>query len=285
MGYEFVDYSERLLSNSFMRPAVERAIAGMGLPAGARVLDTGCGAGAHFALFDRMVEGVRIVGTDLTEGHLEAARGQVARLGLRERVELHEVDLRDPLPFEEGSFDGIWVANVISPKTFPQPSQFVRRLARLLRPGGVLAIYESYGVRPLFLPGYPRLEHLIGVARCLSRYAPDEGWVPEEHPESSRGWLLAAGLEEVRLEVHTIKHEAPLPDEVFNYVVNEVLRGYYALAVSAAGRQAGMTADDLELWERLSAPDGPDCIARQPGYYCVATALTAYGRAPRKLAR
>jgi len=283
MGYEFVDYSEKLLSNSFMRPAVERAIAGMGLSAGARVLDAGCGAGAHFAQFDKLVEGVRIVGADLTEGHLEAARRQVARLGLSERVELHEVDLRGPLPFEEASFDGIWVANVISPKTFPQPRQFVRRLARLLRPGGVLAIYEGYGVRPFFLPGHPRLEHLIGVARCLSRHAPDEHWVPEEHPESSRGWLLAAGLQDVRLEVHTIKHEAPLPEEVFRYVMEEVLQGYYGQAVSAAGRHAGMTAEDLELWERLSKPDSPDCIARQPGYYCVATALTAYGLAPREL--
>ncbi|MGQ9554760.1 MAG: class I SAM-dependent methyltransferase [Anaerolineae bacterium] len=280
MAYEFVDYSESLLRNFFMLPAVETAIAAMNLPAGAHVLDAGCGAGAHFPLFAKLVNDVHIVGVDLTPGHIEAARHQVNRWGLQKYVEVLELDLRGSLPFAYASFDGIWVANVISPKTFARPSEFVQRLSRLLRPGGILAIYEGYGVRPLFLPGYPRLEHLIGVARCLTRHAPDEDWAPDQHPENSRGWLLAAKLESVRLDVHTIKYEAPLPDEVFGYVVNEVLGGYYAEAVRTGGEMAGMTVQDIELWERISNPASPHCIASQPGYYCIATAITAYGYAP-----
>ena len=280
MGYAFVDYSERLLRNTLFHPAVRAAIAGMGLPAGALVLDAGCGAGAHFGIFAELVPGVRIIGADLTDGHLQAAQAQVNRLGMQGQVEIHKVDLRKPLPYEEGTFDGIWVANVISPKTFAKPSDFVSRLSRLLRPGGVVAIYESYVLRPLILPGYPRLEHLIGLARLLARQAPDELWLPQELPERSTTWLIAAGLEQVRLEVQMLKLEPPLCQDARKYLLEEFLQGAYAEAVRARGKEAGMTPEDFALWERLSDPSGPHCILNEPGYYCLIPILTAYGRRP-----
>jgi len=80
------------------------------------------------------------------------------------------------------------------------------------------------------------------------------------------------------LAVQLVKHEAPLSDEAMHYVTEEVLQSCYAEAVKTAERAAGMTDEDLELWERISDLSSPEVIARQSAYYCLATVLTAYGR-------
>lgn len=281
MAYEFLDYSEGLLSNAFARPAVEGAIASLDLPRGAHVLDAGCGAGAHFPmLYEAIGENGQIVGVDFTPGHLEAARQEVERLGLGDSVEVREVDLRRPLPFGAGSFDAVWVSNVISPKTVASPEDLVREFWRVLRPGGVAAIFENYGVRPCFLPGYPLLEHKIGIARCLKRVAADERWLPQWHPERSKDWLLAVGFDRVRLDIELLRHDAPLSEAAHKYIQNEVFEGYYGDMVKLYGAKAGMTADEIALWERISDVDNPECVLREPGYYCFCHTLLARGVKP-----
>ena len=278
MPYEFMDYSERLLRNALSRQAALNAVTALQIPEGAVVLDVGCGAGAYFGvLLDAVGETGQVVGIDLTPGHLDAARLQAARSEYAGRVVVQEVDIREPLPFESGSFDAVWVSNVISPKTVASPPAFVRELTRLLRPAGVLGIFETYGVRPTFLPGHPRLEHLIGVARSLRRSAIDEDWQPTWHPECSRSWLLESGLEAVQLDVELIVHQSPLESDMYGQIRDEVLGGYYGEAVQQYGMAAGMTKDDLALWSRLSDPESPDFVLRQSGYYCMTHALLARG--------
>ncbi len=79
----------------YERPAI---LALAGDVAGLRVLDAGCGGGAHAAaLVDR---GAILTGIDTSAGLLEIAR---RRLG--GRVQLMLADLNEPLPFEDGAFD------------------------------------------------------------------------------------------------------------------------------------------------------------------------------------
>ncbi|MFT4000987.1 MAG: class I SAM-dependent methyltransferase [Rhizobium sp.] len=79
----------------YERPAI---LALAGDVAGLRVLDAGCGGGAHAAaLVDR---GAILTGIDASAGLLEIAR---RRLG--GRVQLMLADLNEPLPFEDGAFD------------------------------------------------------------------------------------------------------------------------------------------------------------------------------------
>lgn len=87
----------------YERPA---ALALMGELAGQRVLDAGCGAGAHAAA---MVErGARVTGIDKSRALLEIAR---RRLG--PDVHLAEADLSQGLPFADGSFDAILASLVM----------------------------------------------------------------------------------------------------------------------------------------------------------------------------
>ncbi|NEI70009.1 methyltransferase domain-containing protein [Rhizobium lusitanum] len=79
----------------YERPAI---LALAGDVAGLRVLDAGCGGGAHAAaLIDR---GAILTGVDASAGLLE-----IARRRLEGRARLILADLNEPLPFEDGAFD------------------------------------------------------------------------------------------------------------------------------------------------------------------------------------
>lgn len=75
------------------------------------------------------------------------------------------VDVRAELPAAAHSCDAIWIADVLYPDMVGEPAGAVTRLARLLKPGGVLGVFYGNWLRPVYLPGYARLEYLIGAAR------------------------------------------------------------------------------------------------------------------------
>lgn len=98
---------------------------------GLHVLDAGCGSGIYAELLaDR---GARVTGIDGSAAMLEHAR---RRLAARE-VDLRVADLRAPLPFADGGFDGIVSALVLHYLRDWAPA--LAEFRRVLRPGGWLA--------------------------------------------------------------------------------------------------------------------------------------------------
>jgi SAM-dependent methyltransferase len=89
-------------------------------PPDARILDLGCGTGWLADSFESYV------GVDASPEAVEAAR----RLGRDVRVGT----LDEPLPFDEGAFDGVILKDVL--EHVPDPVSVVREARRLLRPGG-----------------------------------------------------------------------------------------------------------------------------------------------------
>ncbi|MFF9126506.1 class I SAM-dependent methyltransferase [Streptomyces sp. NPDC014889] len=115
-----------LVNAYYERPAV---LALAGDVAGRRILDAGCGSGPlSAALRDR---GALVTGIDASAGMLELAR---RRLG--DDVNLHVVDLRDPLPFDDGAFDDVVASLVLHYLEDWGPT--LAELRRVLRPGGRL---------------------------------------------------------------------------------------------------------------------------------------------------
>ncbi|MGW6704946.1 class I SAM-dependent methyltransferase [Streptomyces sp. NPDC054956] len=97
--------------------------------AGRRILDAGCGSGAlSAALRDR---GAVVTGIDASAGMLVLAR---RRLG--DDAALHQVDLRGPLPFADGEFDGVVASLVLHYLEDWEP--VLAELRRVLGPGGRL---------------------------------------------------------------------------------------------------------------------------------------------------
>ena len=98
------------------------------VPAGARVLDAGCGSGRD--LTSLQAAGFIPVGLDLSP---RLARLAEARSGITVEVG----DLRSP-PFSAASFQGIWAMASLLHLEREEVTGTLRELGRILTPGGVL---------------------------------------------------------------------------------------------------------------------------------------------------
>ncbi|TKB57220.1 MAG: class I SAM-dependent methyltransferase [Nitrospira sp.] len=107
------------------------------LPAGASLLDLGCGGGQDAGDLDR--RGYHVVGVDRTSALLSAGRRRYPSLPLV------RADLRD-LPFQAMSFDGLWAAASLMHFPKPDARRILADLYKLVRPGGLFAATVTYGV-------------------------------------------------------------------------------------------------------------------------------------------
>ncbi|MFE9450267.1 class I SAM-dependent methyltransferase [Streptomyces sp. NPDC006739] len=120
-------------------PAYAAAAAGLGLRAGDRVLDAGCGTGRALPPLRAAVgpTGV-LVGLDLTPAMLRAA----VRAGRDREGTLLLADV-GALPLRSGTFDAVFAAGLVA--HLPHPVENLRELARVVRPGGTLALFHPIG--------------------------------------------------------------------------------------------------------------------------------------------
>jgi demethylmenaquinone methyltransferase/2-methoxy-6-polyprenyl-1,4-benzoquinol methylase len=105
-----------------------RTVRSLGLPAGSTVLDLACGTGDLCRGLS--VRGLRPVGVDLSFGMLAAARTDAPLV--------HGDALRLPLP--DRSVDGATCGFAL--RNFERLSPFFAELARVVRPGGRIALLE-----------------------------------------------------------------------------------------------------------------------------------------------
>jgi demethylmenaquinone methyltransferase / 2-methoxy-6-polyprenyl-1,4-benzoquinol methylase len=113
---------------------------------GDTVLDVACGTGA-VALELARRHGCRVVGIDQSPEMLAEGRRRVDAAGLGGRVELREGRAED-LPFGDEAFDGLTFTYLL--RYVDDPAAAMRELARVVRPGGKIAMLEfSVPSRPL----------------------------------------------------------------------------------------------------------------------------------------
>lgn len=133
------------------------------LPRGARVADVGCGPGHHTRLLRE--RGFLAVGFDLSWGMLRSQ--QVPGVA--------QADMR-VLPLKAGAVDAVWCAAALLHIPRAEVPVVLREFARVLRPGGQLAISLAEGdgefAEPVsYHPSHQRwyvLHRLEPVARQLS---------------------------------------------------------------------------------------------------------------------
>ncbi|MET8952115.1 class I SAM-dependent methyltransferase [Streptomyces sp. NPDC004393] len=120
-------------------PAYAAAVAALGLHEGDRVLDAGCGTGRALPPLRVAVgpSGV-VLGADLTPAMLEAA----VRAGRDRDGRLLLADVA-ALPLCTESLDAVFAAGLIA--HLPAPARTLRELARVVRPGGLLALFHPIG--------------------------------------------------------------------------------------------------------------------------------------------
>ncbi|MGI5371556.1 class I SAM-dependent methyltransferase [Streptomyces iakyrus] len=120
-------------------PAYAAAVAELGLRAGDRVLDAGCGTGRALPPLRAAVGASGVVlGADLTPAMLREA----VRAGRDRDGQLLLTDVA-ALPLRSRSLDAVFGAGLIS--HLESPAENLRELARVVRPGGVLALFHPIG--------------------------------------------------------------------------------------------------------------------------------------------
>jgi demethylmenaquinone methyltransferase / 2-methoxy-6-polyprenyl-1,4-benzoquinol methylase len=133
------DLLNRVISLGIDQSWRKKTIAALRLAPKARVLDLATGTADLAILAARAESSATVVGLDPSSRMLEVGRQKVARAGLNDRVELVIGDA-ERLPFEDRSFDGICMAFGI--RNVPDRDRALREMARVIRPGGTIAILE-----------------------------------------------------------------------------------------------------------------------------------------------
>ncbi|MGH9331011.1 MAG: bifunctional demethylmenaquinone methyltransferase/2-methoxy-6-polyprenyl-1,4-benzoquinol methylase UbiE [Vicinamibacterales bacterium] len=202
------DLLNHLLSLGLDRRWRARAVTELQLADGERLLDLCTGTGdlaiAAAGLGDpHSIPPNRIVGVDFAAAMLHIARDKLRARELQARIALVRGDATT-LPVRAQSFDAASIGFGI--RNVDRPERAVAELARVLRPGGRLAILEFGfpkipGIRALYRLYFRRLLPLIG--RALSHHRDAYSYLPEsveafQSPEAFSRMLESAGFARVR---------------------------------------------------------------------------------------
>ncbi|HWP07025.1 MAG TPA: bifunctional demethylmenaquinone methyltransferase/2-methoxy-6-polyprenyl-1,4-benzoquinol methylase UbiE [Polyangiaceae bacterium] len=133
------DFVNRVISLGIDQSWRRRTVQALALGPGACVLDLATGTGDLALLVASAEPTARVVGLDPSEKMLEIARQKVEKAGLLARIDLVQGDA-ETLPFADASFDGVCIAFGI--RNVPDRDRALREMARVVRPGGHVAILE-----------------------------------------------------------------------------------------------------------------------------------------------
>jgi SAM-dependent methyltransferase len=129
--------------------AVDRLLPSLQIDAGSTVLDVGSGLGGPARRIAQL-SGATVVGVDITEEYVEAARALSRRLGLEDRVSFHHSDITEHRPIS--SYDAAVTMHV--QMNVADKAAWFSAIGARLAPGARLATWEvvSAGSVPLVYP-------------------------------------------------------------------------------------------------------------------------------------
>ncbi|MFD7098903.1 class I SAM-dependent methyltransferase [Streptomyces xanthophaeus] len=183
-GARAADWDRKFPSDG---PAFATAVAEFGLRPGDRVLDAGCGTGRALTPLRAAVGPSGLVlGADLTPQMLTAAQ----QAGRTAEGALLLADVAR-LPLRDAALDAVFAAGLIA--HLPDPGPNLRELARVVRPGGRLALFHPIGRAALaarhgreLTPQDMRAEHNLGPLLAGS------GWEMTSYADEDERFLVVA---------------------------------------------------------------------------------------------
>lgn len=248
----------------FWRAHDRELIAQLELAPNANVLDAGCGSGDHALLLAERAPLGRVTALDLSEAAIAALRARIASTRFERRVTPQVGDIT-ALPFAAASFDAAWSSHVLH--FMADPVACVRELARVVRPGGLIAVREDRALLhclPLDVGlAAPGIEERVNSSF--------EAWFAEDLAQRGRvtmGWLgvlRAGGLHDVRAKSVLMELTPPFAAPQASYLRRRLARQSSDERVSTADRDA---------LRELSTEGGPhDALARNDLHFVSVSSL------------
>jgi 2-polyprenyl-3-methyl-5-hydroxy-6-metoxy-1,4-benzoquinol methylase len=155
---------------------------------GLDLLDIGCGPGTITVDLAARVAPGRVVGLDVSPDPLAEARAGAAAAGVEVEFQVGDVYA---LRSEDDSFDVVHAHQVLQHLTDPVAA--LREMARVCRPGGVIAVRDVDYAATVWFPADPGLDQWLDLYGRVARRN-------EAEPDAGRrllAWARAAGLRDI----------------------------------------------------------------------------------------
>ena len=208
--------------------------AGTRYPAGARVLEVGCGVGAQTVHLLAHSPDALITAVDLSADSLEQARQRVG-----DAVDLRQADLH-ALPFADASFDHLFVCFVL--EHLDDPVRALVGLRRLIAPGGTITVIEGDHGSAFFHPASAWAQATIDCQVALQQEAGGNALLGRQ----VQPLLAAAGYDRITVRPLTV-----YADETRPALVEGFTRSTF-IAMVAAVRDDAVAAGYITrlAWDR-----------------------------------
>jgi SAM-dependent methyltransferase len=234
-----------------------------------RVLDLACGDGFYTRrIAERLGSGGFITGVDINLAYLSAASVEASRQHARAKIDFVAASF-DRLPFPDDTFDLVWCAQSLY--TLPDPVVAIGHMARVLRPGGLVAVLENDTLHQVFLPWPVRLELPLRAAELRSFLAGSRNSSKYYVGRRLPAILAAAGLEPLRMTTHAFDRQAPLGE-----AEQELLQGYLEQVAERVAPY--LDAALLQELRELVDPGSPRHLVGQPYLTMTWLNVLAFGR-------
>lgn len=169
LGFTAREYQRMVVQSRVWEPSTRLALDRVGLTAGARALDVGCGPGEAMRLMaERVAATGSVIGMDL-----DADLGAVTLEALRRRgpdvYRFVAGDISQVQSVSGGPFDLVFARLLLF--HMHQPAHILQRLWEWVKPGGVLLVmdYDTTGIRSL--PQHPAIERSLRLITDAFRRA------------------------------------------------------------------------------------------------------------------
>lgn len=222
----------------------------LGLPPNSKVLDAGCGNGFVAIHFAR--NGLRVLGVDATERHIQRARQNIRDQGMEDRVETRIADYQQLDWIPDDSLDGVYTMETFVHATDGQ--QALREFYRVLKPGGSIAMHEYWHLCEKDLSNRDIPRDMLEAASRVDQYAAMPTYT-RLNPGVLKEWLTTQGFEDTE-EIDLSENIGPML--LFFHILSYVpylficLFGVQARFVNTEAGAQGYRGLKQGLWGKAS---------------------------------
>ena len=223
-------------------------------PAGAKVLEPGCGTGSQTVTLASASPRAHFTCADISPESLKIAQEKALKLGLH-NVDFQKADIFS-LPFEDESFDHIFVCFVL--EHIKDPVLALSSLKRVLKKGGSITLIEGDHGSTFF---YPQSEDAQKAIRCQVRLQESMGGNPQIGREVYP-LLLKAGFKDISVSpkvVYAEGRDAGMAEGFTRKTFTAMIKGVRSQAVAENLIDPESFDKGIDALYRTAQEDGVFC--------------------------